>query len=93
VRLNYYWTDCEDGSHVAVNYTVHDDRVSGSVRRWTADLKVNVGRKFEVAKEKLGRDAEGGPAIVLEGVCAGAVVVPLDAGAVREAGLEWNRAA
>ncbi len=93
MRLNYFWTDCEDGSHIAVNYTVHEDRVSGSARRWTPDLKVNVGRKFEVAKDGLGRDAQGWPAVVLEGLCASAVVVPLDPRAVSEAGLEWNRAA
>lgn len=93
MRLNYFWTDCEDGSHVAVNYTVHEDRVSGSARRWSPDLKVNVGRRFEVPKDKLGRDGRGAPALVLEGLCASALVVPLEAPAMREAGWEWNRAA
>lgn len=93
MRLNYHWTDCEDGSHVAVNYTVHEDRVSGSVRRWSADRTTNFGRKFEFAKEAIELDAAGRPAFRLKGICAGAIVVPLDPKAIREAGLEWNQAA
>lgn len=85
MKLEYFWTDCEDGSHVAVNWAVWDGRISGSVRRWTPDMRVNAGRKFDVAPAELSRDAEGRPFLVLEGVCAGPLRVPLDPARVREA--------
>jgi hypothetical protein len=93
VKLNYFWTDCADGSHVAVNYTVYEDRVSGSVRRWSRDRSTNIGRKFEVSLGDLGRDVRGVPALRFDGICEGEVLVPLDEEAMRQAGMSWNRAA
>lgn len=49
MKLHYFWTDMPDGSHVAANYTIHLDGISGSVRLWSRDTRVNVGRKFAVA--------------------------------------------
>jgi hypothetical protein len=78
VRLSYYWTDCRDGSHVAVNYTVHEDRVSGSIRRWSRDARTNVGRKFEIPASEISTGEDGRRAILLEGLCEGPLRVPLE---------------
>ena len=93
MRLGYFWTDCPDGSHVAVNYTVHEDRVTGSVRRWSKDARVNVGRKFEILASEIASGHDGRPEISLEGVCSAPLRIPLDPGAVAEAGLVWKTAA
>jgi hypothetical protein len=83
VKLDYFWTDCPDGSHVAVNWTFWEGKISGSVRRWSRDTRTNVGRKFDVAPSELGRDDEGRPVLVLEGICGEPLRVPLDPARVR----------
>jgi hypothetical protein len=93
MQLEYFWTDCPDGLHVAVNYTIHEDRVTGSIRRWSPDGRVNVGRKFEIPAAEVATGQDGGPAIVLEGVCSGPLQIPLDAKAAAQAGLSWKTAA
>ena len=93
MKLSYFWTDCPDGSHVAVNYTVHEDRVSGSIRRWTPDARVNVGRKFEVPASAISAGEDGGPTMTLEGLCSEPVRIPLDPEEVAGAGLVWKTAA
>ncbi len=87
MRLNYYWTDCADGSHVAVNYTVHEDRVSGSLRHWSPDASVNEGKKFEIPAQEISRDEKGRPFLVFPGFCAGEIRFSLDASAISEAGM------
>lgn len=87
MKLNYFWTDCADGSHVAVNYTVHEDRVSGSLRHWTPDTTVNEGRKFDIPASEISRDADGRRYLSFSGVCAGEIRFPLDASALSEAGM------
>lgn len=91
--LAYFWTDCPDGSHVAVNYTVHEDRVTGSIRQWSRDSRVNVGRKFEIPAAEITAGESGRPTITLEGICSGPVRIALDPGAVAAAGLVWKTAA
>ena len=93
MRLGYFWTDCKDGSHVAVNYTVHEDRVTGSVRRWSKDARVNVGRKFEFLAAEIAAGRDGGPEISLDGICSEPLRIPLDVRAVAEGGLPWKTAA
>ncbi len=46
--MNYYWLECP-GCHceIAVNTSTYTDRVSGSLRRWSADRSTNDGRPFE----------------------------------------------
>ena len=90
VKLEYFWTDCADGSHVAVNWAVWDGRISGSARRWSADMRLNVGRKFDLAPADLGRDEEGRPVLVLDGLCAGPLRIPLDPARVRAAEAEGS---
>lgn len=89
MKLEYFWADCEDGSHVAVNYTAWEGRITGSVRRWSRDTRVNVGHPFSVAPGELGKDAAGAPVLVLEGVCAERPLrIPLDPEIVRRAEAE-----
>jgi len=48
--VNYHWSDCPGcGCQLSINYTASASRISGSVRRWSADRSVNDGRAFEVA--------------------------------------------
>lgn len=55
--MNYHWSDCPGcGCQVSVNYTVYSDRISGSVRRWSADRSVNDGRPFQVLSAALTPD-------------------------------------
>lgn len=88
MKLEYFWTDCPDGSHVAVNYTVREGKISGSVRHWSRDSKMNVGRQFTVLPGDLDTDAHGAPVLVLEGICAAPLRVPIDAESVRRAQAE-----
>jgi hypothetical protein len=85
LKLEYFWADCPDGSHVAVNYTVREGRISGSVRHWSKDSKVNVGRQFSVLPGELEKDAHGAPVLVLDGICAAPLRVSIDAASVRRA--------
>jgi len=85
LKLEYFWADCPDGSHVAVNYTVGEGRVSGSVRHWSKDAKVNVGRQFTVPAGELQKDSHGAPVLVLDGICASPLRVPIDPESVRRA--------
>jgi hypothetical protein len=85
LKLEYFWADCPDGSHVAVNYTAGEGKISGSVRMWSRDAKVNRGRQFSVPLAELDRDAGGAPVLVLDGVCAEPLRVPIDPATVRQA--------
>jgi hypothetical protein len=93
VKLNYFSIDCADGSHVAVNYTLREDRLSGSARRWSPDRKVNFGRRLEAARDDLERGPDGAFRLRIDGICAEPILVPLDGRAVREAGWTADRAA
>ena len=89
MKLEYFWADCADGSHVAVNYTAWEGRITGSVRKWSRDTRVNVGRSFSVPPGELGKNAEGDPILVLEGICAGQPLrIPIDPETVRRAEAE-----
>ena len=71
--MQYYWTDCAGcGCHVAINSTWYPDRLSGSLRRWSADRAINDGRRFEIAQSELGADG----AFVTPCVCGQAIAVP-----------------
>jgi hypothetical protein len=83
VKLDYFWTDCADGSHVAVNWALWEGRITGSVRKWSRDTRLNVGRMFDVAPSDLGRDPDGRPVLVLEGICGEPLRIPLDPARVR----------
>ena len=85
--MNYYWTDCPRcHCHVAVNSTRYPGKVSGSLRRWSADRAINDGRLFELPVGEL--PAAGG--FATECVCGQEIAVPATPSAVggeREAGL------
>lgn len=56
--MKYYWTECPGcRCQVAINFAVRDEKISGSVRRWSYDRSVNDGRRFEVPEGSL--DADG----------------------------------
>jgi hypothetical protein len=47
--LNYYWLECPGcRCEIAVNTSAYPDRISGSLRRWSADRSTNDGRQFEL---------------------------------------------
>jgi len=47
--MNYHWTDCPScGCHVAVNWIVRPEGVSGSLRRWSPDRSINDGRPIDL---------------------------------------------
>ncbi|MGH9441916.1 MAG: hypothetical protein ACRD16_06540 [Thermoanaerobaculia bacterium] len=93
MQLAYFWADCSDGSHVAVNYAVHEDRVTGSIRRWSRDTRINTGRKFEVPAEQIASGDGGRPTMTLDGICTEPVRIVLDPRAVAESGFSWKTAA
>jgi hypothetical protein len=50
--MNYHWTDCPGCScHVAVNWIVRPEGVSGSLRRWSPDRSINDGKPFAAPAE------------------------------------------
>jgi hypothetical protein len=85
--MQYHWLDCSGcGCHVAVNWTVYPERVSGSLRRWSADRSTNDGRRFEFPVSQTASD--GG--FTTPCVCGQEIAVPgkPDAvGASRDPGL------
>jgi hypothetical protein len=85
--LNYYWTDCPGCQcHVAVNSTAYPDKISGSLRRWSADRSINDGRLFEIPAAQL----PPGGGFTTACVCGREIEVPARPSAVggtREAGL------
>ena len=47
--MNYYWLECPGCQcEIAVNTSAYPDRISGSLRRWSADRSTNDGRLFEL---------------------------------------------
>jgi hypothetical protein len=55
--VNYYWLDCPRcGCQLAINATAYADRISGSVRRWSADRSTNDGRAFQIAASAVAED-------------------------------------
>lgn len=53
--MNYHWTTCPNCScQVAVNWSVRDGGVSGSLRRWSTDRSINDGRPFIVPASDAG---------------------------------------
>ena len=83
--MNYHWSDCPGcGCQVSINYTVYSDRISGSVRRWSADRSVNDGRPFQISSGALSPD--GG--FVTTCVCGQEItVISQAASGERDAGL------
>jgi hypothetical protein len=84
--LNYYWTECPRcRCHVAINWTAYPDKVSGSLRRWSADRSINDGRPFELPVADLAAGA-----FHTACVCGQDLTLPATPSAVggeREAGL------
>jgi hypothetical protein len=74
--MNYHWLDCSDcRCHVAVNWTVTADRLSGSVRRWAPDRSINDGKAFSLPR---GEDP-GAPAAGAIAACVCGAPIPLPA--------------
>lgn len=88
MKLEYYWTDLPDGSHVAVNYAAWEGKITGSVRHWSRDTRMNVGRSFSVAPGDLTRNADGSAILRLEQVGDAALSVPIPAAIVAAAEAE-----
>jgi hypothetical protein len=79
--VDYYWLDCPRcGCEVAINATAHADRISGSVRRWSADRSINDGRKFEVSASARAADGSFSTACV----CGQELALPAKPSAVGE---------
>ena len=69
--MNYHWTTCPNCScQVAVNWSVLESGISGSVRRWSADRSINDGRPFVVARAEV---ASGWTPLC---VCGGPIPLP-----------------
>lgn len=79
--MNYHWRDCPGcGCHVAVNWTVTTDDLSGSVRRWSSDRSINDGKAFSLPR---GEDPEA-PAAggIVSCVCGASLPLPAKPDAV-----------
>jgi len=83
--MNYQWSDCAGcGCQVTVNYTIYPDRVSGSLRRWSADRSINDGRPFEIPRNALSPSGQ----FTTSCVCGQEILVASQAvGGEREEGL------
>lgn len=69
--MNYHWTNCPSCScQIAVNWSVREDGVTGSLRRWSADRSINDGRPFVVPA------GEVGPALTALCVCGAEIRLP-----------------
>ncbi len=72
--MNYHWTDCPNClCHVAVNWIVRPEGVSGSVRRWSVDRSINDGKPFAVPS---GQRAGAEGAISVDCVCGAPIALP-----------------
>lgn len=73
--MNYHWLDCSNcHCHVAINWTVTADRLSGSVRRWASDRSINDGKAFSLEAHAAGA--------VVSCVCGAPIPLPLQPDAV-----------
>lgn len=73
--MNYHWPECSNcGCHVAVNWTVTAETLSGSVRRWSPDRSINDGKPFSVPR---GADPQVPAAgVVVSCVCGATIPLP-----------------
>ncbi len=77
--MKYHWTDCPGClCHVAINYTESPDRISGSLRRWSADRSINDGRAIEIPSG----DRSPGGGFPTACVCGQPILVPAEPDAV-----------
>jgi hypothetical protein len=68
--MNYHWTICPSCScQIAVNWSLRDGGVTGSLRRWSADRSINDGRPFVVPAADVGA--------ALTAVCVCGTPIPL----------------
>lgn len=75
--MDYYWLDCPRcNCQVVINVIRRPGRISGSLRRWSADRTTNDGRKLEVAA-----GAADGP-IPVPCVCGQDLALPASPSAV-----------
>ncbi len=88
--MRYHWLDCPNcHCHLAIQTTESPDRLTGSLRRWSADRSVNDGRRFEIARG----DLPAGGGFTTACVCGQAIAVPAKPDAVsaeREADFRVN---
>ena len=69
--MNYHWTTCPNClCQVTVNWSVREDGVSGSLRRWSTDRSTNDGRSFEIPR------AQAPSPLAATCVCGAAIVLP-----------------
>jgi hypothetical protein len=69
--MNYHWTTCPNClCQVAVNWSVREEGITGSLRRWSADRSINDGRPFVVPRAPAGTPP---PATC---VCGAPIVLP-----------------
>lgn len=55
--MNYYWGDCPRcACRVTIHFTDYPERLSGSVRRWSADRSINDGRRLEIPRAEVAAD-------------------------------------
>ncbi len=77
--MKYHWTDCPScHCHVTINTTDYPDRISGSLRRWSADRNINDGCPIQIPRAAL----PPGGGFSTACVCGQPIVVPAEPDAV-----------
>lgn len=52
--MNYHWTTCPNClCQVTVNWSVREEGISGSLRRWSTDRSINDGRAFSASRDTI----------------------------------------
>ena len=83
--MNYYWTFCPKCScQVTIQYVEYPDRLSGSVRRWSADRTINDGRRLEVPRREISSDGS------FRAACVCGEAIQVDPSAVERASTEGS---
>ena len=55
--MNYFWGACAKcGCQVTVQFADSPDRLSGSLRRWSTDRRINDGKKMDIARADVAAD-------------------------------------
>jgi len=69
--VNYHWTTCPNClCQITVGWSVREDGVSGSLRRWSSDRSTNDGRPFAIPR------GAAASAMAATCVCGAAIALP-----------------
>jgi hypothetical protein len=68
--VNYHWTTCPSClCQITVSWSVREDGVTGSLRRWSSDRSINDGRPFAIPRG-------AASAMAATCVCGAAIALP-----------------